>query len=54
MPTFMTQDEKVVFAGLFATSCRLVHCCLESGQSENRTPNFPTRQEKAALSSTPA
>lgn len=48
----MTQDERVIFAGLFATPCILVHCCSESGQSENSTSKFPTRQEKAALSPT--
>lgn len=29
MPTFMTQDERVVSAGLLATQCILGHCCSE-------------------------
>lgn len=50
MPTFMTQDERVVSAGLLATPCILGHCCSESGQNKNRTSNFLTKKGKAILS----
>ena len=48
MLTFITEDERVISPGLFATPCILVHWCSESGQSKNRTSKFPTRQEKVA------
>lgn len=48
----MTQDERVVSAGLLANSRILGHCCSESGQSKNRTSNFLTGKEIAALSLT--